>query len=63
MEKYQDTWATSLENEIGKLAQGIHDVPGTNAILFIPKSDIPKERQKKNLWKNCGVVQTTYKRK
>ena len=47
MEKYQDTWATSLENEIGKLAQGIHDVPGTNAILFIPKSDIPKERQKK----------------
>ena len=44
LEKYRDTWTTSLANELVRLAQGICDVPGTNTIFFIPKSDIPKDR-------------------
>ena len=36
-DKYQDIWSTSLENELGILAQGIHDVKGTNTIFLIPK--------------------------
>ena len=46
MEKYQDTWTTSLANDLGRLAQGIRGVPGTNNFFFIPGSDIPKDRRK-----------------
>ena len=46
LEKYQDTWPTSLANELGRLVQGIRDVPGTNTIFLILKSDIPKDRRK-----------------
>ena len=46
MENYQDTWTTSLANELVRLAQGIRYVPGTNIIFFIPKSKIPKDRRK-----------------
>ena len=45
-EKYLDTWSTSLANELGRLAQGISDVKGTNTIFFIPKSEIPKDSDK-----------------
>ena len=53
LEKYRDTWNTSLANELWRLVQGIRDVPGTNTILFIPKSDIPKDR-----WKEATYGQT-----
>ena len=46
MEKYHDTWTASFANELGRLAQGIHEVPVTNTIFFIPKSDIPRYRRK-----------------
>ena len=36
----------SYANELGRLAQGIRDIPGTNTLRFIPKSDIPKDRWK-----------------
>ena len=31
-------WGPSLSNEIGRLSQGIRNVEGNNAIIFIPKS-------------------------
>ena len=31
----------SFANEIGRLAQGIRDVPGTDTIDFIPHTDVP----------------------
>ena len=37
-DKYRDIWSTSLANEIGRLAQGIRNVKGTNTIIVIPKS-------------------------
>ena len=36
----------SLANEIGRLAQGIRDIMGTNTIHFIHKHEIPKNRLK-----------------
>ena len=31
----------SFSNELGRLAQGIRDVPGTNTIDLIPHADVP----------------------
>ena len=31
----------SFPNELGRLAQGIRDVPGTDTIDFIPHADVP----------------------
>ena len=45
-DKYRDIWSTSRANELGRLAQGVCDVKGTNSIFFIPKSEIPKYRLK-----------------
>ena len=42
----RETWFKSLANEIGRLAQGIRDIKGTDTIFFIPKYEIPKERLK-----------------
>ena len=38
------TWERSFANELGHLAQGIREFKGTNTILFIPKSKVPKEK-------------------
>ena len=32
----------SFANELGQLAQGIRDIPGTDTIDFIPFADVPK---------------------
>ena len=42
----RETWFRSLSNEIGRLAQGIRDIKGTDTIFFIPKYEIPKDRLK-----------------
>ena len=42
----RDTWFTSLANELGRLAQGIRDIKGTDTVFFIPKSEIPQDRWK-----------------
>ena len=33
---------TSFANELGRLAQGIRDIPGTDTIDFIPFSEVPE---------------------
>ena len=57
-DKYRDTWSTSLANELGRLAQGIRDIKGTNTIFFILKSEIPKDRLKDI---NYGRIVVAYK--
>lgn len=43
--KYRDTWSKAFGKEIGRLAQGQKGVvEGTNALFFIPKSEVPPER-------------------
>ena len=41
MDKYRNIWMKSFANELGRLAQGIRDVPGTNTIDFIVHTDVP----------------------
>ena len=36
-------WIKSFANELGRLAQGIRDVKGTNTIYFIPCNAVPPE--------------------
>ena len=57
-EKYRDIWSTSLANQLGRLAQNINGVKGTNTIFFIPKSEIPKDRLKDITY---GRIVITYK--
>ena len=42
LDKYRTIWMKSFANELGRLAQGIHDIEGTNTIDFIPFCDVPK---------------------
>jgi hypothetical protein len=43
--KYRETWSKALGKEIGRLAQGQKGiVEGTDALFFIPKSEVPPER-------------------
>ena len=41
LEKYRAIWMKSFANELGRLAQGIRDIPGTDTIDFIPRSEVP----------------------
>ena len=43
----KETWTRSLANELGRLAQGIHDVKAANTIFFVKKSEIPKDKLKR----------------
>ena len=42
----KDTWERSLANGLGRLAQGIREVKGTNTITFIRKTEVPSNRFK-----------------
>jgi hypothetical protein len=42
MDKYRNVWMKSFANELGRLAQGIRDISGTDTIDFIPLSKVPK---------------------
>ena len=44
--KYREVWMKSFANEIGRLAQGIRDIKGTNTMEFIRRDEIPRERAK-----------------
>ena len=59
-EKCRDTWINPLSNELGRLAQGIRDIKGTDTILFILKSAIPKDRLKEVTY---GRIVVAYKPK
>ena len=38
-------WERSFANKLGQLAQGIREVKGTNTVIFIPKSKVPKDKK------------------
>ncbi|KAL7529463.1 LOW QUALITY PROTEIN: hypothetical protein ACHAXR_002974, partial [Thalassiosira sp. AJA248-18] len=42
LDKYRDIWMRGFANELGRLAQGIRDIPGTDTINFIPFSEVPE---------------------
>ena len=51
-------WETSLANELGRLAQGIRDIKGTDTIHFVSKSEIPADRWKDIMY---GKIVVEYK--
>jgi hypothetical protein len=44
-DKYKSIWVHSFANELGRLFQGIRDIPGTNTCFFIRKSQVPKHKR------------------
>ena len=38
-------WEISFANELGQLSQGIITVKGTNTVIFIPKTQVPKDKK------------------
>jgi hypothetical protein len=41
----QPLWKWGFGNKVGRLFQGIRDIPGTDTCFFIKLTDIPKDRQ------------------
>jgi hypothetical protein len=44
-EKHKRIWVRSFSNELGRLFQGIRNVPGTDTCFFIRKSQVPKHKR------------------
>jgi len=44
-DKYRRIWVYSFANELGRLFQGIRDIPGTDTCFFIRKSQVPKHKR------------------
>ena len=42
LDKYRAIWMKSFANELGRLAQGIRNIPGTDTIDFISFADVPE---------------------
>ena len=38
-------WSRAMENEIGRLFQGIRDIEGTYTCFFIHKYEVPQDRK------------------
>ena len=53
-----DTWYRLLANKLGRLAQGIRDIKGTDTVFFIPLSEIPMDRRKQVTY---GRIVVAYK--
>ena len=47
MIKIQDkkNWERYFANKLGQQAQGIREVKGTNTVMLIPKSKVPKDKK------------------
>jgi hypothetical protein len=41
----QPLWKRGFGNEVGRLFQGIHEIPGTDTCFFVALTNIPKDRQ------------------
>jgi hypothetical protein len=41
----QPLWKRGFGNELGRLFQGIRDIPGTDTYLFVNLKNIPKDRK------------------
>jgi hypothetical protein len=44
-DKYKRIWVHTFANELGRLFQGIRDIPGTDTCFFIRKSQAPKHKR------------------
>lgn len=44
-DRYKEIWNKSFANKLGRLAQGIQTIEGTDTIFFFPKDKIPKDKK------------------
>eukprot|EP00957_Ditylum_brightwellii_P031602 2396688-Ditylum_brightwellii.AAC.1 len=45
-DKHREVWTKSFVNELGRLAQGVHNkVKGTDTMFFIPYNQVPQDRR------------------
>ena len=59
--KYKEIWSKSYANELGRLTNGIRDIPGTKTMTYIYKKDIPKDRLKNVAYSKIVVVERPQK--
>ena len=52
----QQRWSVSLSDKLGRLSQGICDIPGPNTIMFIQKANVPTDRRKEVTYGRIVVV-------
>ena len=45
LKKYPERWSPSHSHELGRLAQGVREIKGNNAMLFIPRKLVPKNKK------------------
>ena len=43
LDKYRKIWTMSFANKLGRLSQGIRDIPGADTINFIPHANVPAQ--------------------
>ena len=55
--KYKEMWTRSYANELGRLTNGIRDIPGTKTMQYIHKKDIPKDRLTNVAYSKIVVVE------
>jgi hypothetical protein len=60
--KYKEVWTRSYANELGRLTEGIRDIPGTKTMQFIRKSEIPHDRLKNVAYSKIVVVERPQKK-
>eukprot|EP00804_Cyclotella_cryptica_P010114 CCRYP_019272-RA/>CCRYP_019272-RA protein AED:0.25 eAED:0.25 QI:0/0/0/1/0.66/0.75/4/0/703 len=60
--KYKEIWSRSYANKLGRLTEGIRDIPGTKTMQYIRKSDIPKDRLKSVAYSKIVVVERPQKK-
>ncbi len=53
--KYKDLWGKSYTKELGRLAQGIPGVTGTDTIIFIQRDKVPLERIKDETYERVCI--------
>ena len=43
--KIRERWERAGNNEFGRLAQGFEDIEGLNVVIFIPRHEVPNDKQ------------------
>ncbi len=61
-DKYKEIWTRSYANELGRLTNGIRNIPGTNTMEYIHRNEIPKDRLKNIAYSKIVVVERPHKK-
>eukprot|EP00804_Cyclotella_cryptica_P000200 CCRYP_016180-RA/>CCRYP_016180-RA protein AED:0.57 eAED:0.46 QI:0/0/0/0.5/0/0/2/0/100 len=57
-----EIWSRSYADELGRLTDGIRDIPGTKTMKYIRKRDIPKDHLKSIAYSKIVLVERPQKK-